>query len=458
MVKPASPTREALKGAPSARMGKGSDAGRAPHLQRGFTAPLFTPDVEQESGAVDDGVAKNAGGVIDRLDRVGAGSAEGTITPGRATRTVPASFPSTAYPAPLATRPINLADLADLDDLNKPAAGADRWLHDPLGAFTDWLASPSANSGRGFSVDSKKVYAAMWGKFTRFCVDQGFRPALANQPCLERFMAFLAQERMDKASLARGTQAARSQDVGGHDRQQRRYLSIIARTHAMLMILGVRSDNPAAFMLEHCAPEPLRPDPSPLRQGGDQRLRRALVQRKAHEGFDWRSLRDQAIVEVLVGSGLTSRQLRLLKNTPQQLGLDEAPAWVRPVPARRGQPMPGRLPLSREAAVSLRAWLEVRQERIPGDVLFPGTLGGDEMSAASLYRAVAQTLELAQEADDHPVAAHLGPRTLRHTFAMRQLRAGKPLDVLQQWLNHSKPSSTAVYQRLVPDPMGHEPV
>lgn len=459
---------EPLSLRPAASQG-GSQASAAA-LQRGLTASLFGQDGHDEEVQASSKALQPSHPSTPRhsLGNMGAGSRAGTIISSALSPLLPLTPLISVIPLiPLrslttlisAGAPSVSGDLLEVDrQEHSPAGGADRWLYDPLGAFADWLASPSANAGRGFSADSQKVYASMWGKFTRFCVDNGFTPALANHSCLERFMASLAQQRMDKSSLARLTQAARSQDVGGRDRQQRRYLSVIARAHAMLMLFGLRPDNPAAHMLEHCAPEPERPDPSPLRQGGDQRLRSALSKRKASRGFDWRDLRDQAIVEVLIGSGLTSRQLRLLKNSSAHLGLEDSPAWVRPVVARRGQPKPGRLPLSREAAVSLRAWLVVRAERMPGDVLFPATLGGDEMSAASLYRAVSQTLALAQESEDHPVAAHLGPRTLRHTFAMRQLRAGKPLEVLQQWLNHSKPSSTAVYRRLVPDPMGHEPV
>lgn len=329
------------------------------------------------------------------------------------------------------------------------------WFSEPLSAFDHWLRAPQANRGRGFSEDTQKVYGAMWGKFVRFCVDHGVSAALANEGVLLGFLGALNQERIDMAHARGNTQAVRALDGGGVSRQARRYLALLAKAQAHLVDIGVRPDNPALFLLERFEPEPDRPLASPLKRATDLVLHKVLVERPSS---DWRTLRDRAIVDVLVGTGLTSRQLRSLNDDPAVLDLTAEPPWVSPVPARRGQGRPGRVPLTPEAAASLREWLAQRRQAIAGTVLFPGTLAGRPMSAASLYRAVAHAMALAQAKADQPVADHLGPRTLRHTFATRQLRAGRPLEVLQQWLGHRNVSSTAVYQRLVPDPQGFQPV
>lgn len=364
----------------------------------------------------------------------------------------PQDWPALQALPPVVQKPLRHASAPREDDT---ATEPQDWLRDPRRAFEAWMRSPGTNRGRGFSEESMKVYGAMWGKFVRFCVDVGASAALANEGLLRAFLQALEHERMEAGQLRAGTQAARSRDSGGCGRQARRYLSLVARVQAHLVRLGLRSENHAQLLLQTLEPEPDRPLPSALRPGTDQRLRRELDHVSAAAG-QWRAARDRAIVELLVGSGLTSRQLRSLRDDPRHLDLDESPAWVLPVPARRGQPRPARVPLSRDATAALQQWLELRRGRIPGDVLFPSTLAGDEMSAAALYRAVAEAMRLAQDDPEAPAAAHLGPRTLRHTFATRQLRAGRSLALVRDWLGHRSTHATAVYQALV-TPQGGEP-
>lgn len=347
------------------------------------------------------------------------------------------------------------------DDAMPAQACADAlWLTNPIGAFGCWISSEQVNQGKGYSSDSIKVYAAMWSKFTRFCIDHGASAALANEGALMAFMQALAEQRQLIGKLKPHSpvpQAVRAQDSGGIGRQARRYLSLISRVQAHLISLQLRSTNPALHLLNTYAPEPQRPDPSALPPSADHRLCTLSDQAEQRQSAGWRDARDHAIIELIIGCGITSRQIRSLCDDPLQIGLNDDPPWVYPVAARRGQVRPGRIPLAADAARSLQQWLAVRRLRIPGPFVFPSNLAGEMMSAASVYRAVSETMRLAQEDKNAPVVDHLGPRTLRHTFATRQLRAGRPLSVLQQWMGHRNATATAVYRRLVPDPNGVEP-
>lgn len=476
---------------PTVRTAKAASAATSPvGVERGVTMSLFGPDDWPEWQPKVERPARQPAAA----EAVGAGAAVSADDGGSSE---PAPRDRMAQPGDA----VLMGAPASASAQPAPAASPAQWLSNPGGAFVAWLRSPTANRGRGFSDESMRVYAAMWGKFVRFAVEHGASAALANEGVLRAFLDALGQERIAQAhalpvsgrtvGLGRGPgaaapQAARSRDSGGVGRQARRYLSLLSRLQAHLMEVGVRSDNPALVLWAHYEAEPDRPDPSALPPGSDQKLRAALappvladLEAAAPPGCGggaaveasagstaravpaephWRDLRDRAIVELLVGSGLTSRQLRALRDDPAHIDLDGSPAWVVPVPARRGQPHPGRVPLSPDAAAAVRLWIDVRRDRIPGDVLFPSNLRGDALSAAALYRAVADAMRHAQDTPDVPAAAHVGPRTLRHTFAIRQLRAGKPLDVLQRWLGHRHLKATAVYERLVPDPKGVKPV
>lgn len=321
-----------------------------------------------------------------------------------------------------------------------------RWLSDPLEAFAQWIRSPLSNHSRGFSDESLKVYGAMWGKFVRYVLSNGFNAVQANEEVIYGFLQTLSQERSDLAAKRSGTQIVRSRDSHGVGRHSRRYLSLLSKVQAHLMKLGLREHNVAQYLFDHTDPEPPRADPIPLKPKSDQNLRILLAQIPSQ---DWKSVRDRAIVNLVAGSGLTSLQLRFLKDLPDQIDILSHPAWVRPVPARRGYPTPNPVPLSKEAQDVLAAWLSMRRGAIAGDWLFPSTLEGLQMSSSSVYRAVAQAMELATDASSMPLAPHMGPRTLRHTFATRQLQAGRDMTDVQQWLGHRDIRSTAVYQKFV---------
>jgi integrase/recombinase XerD len=72
------------------------------------------------------------------------------------------------------------------------------------------------------------------------------------------------------------------------------------------------------------------------------------------------------------------------------------------------------------AVPEVLAWLRERRAiRIPGELLFPATLDGGRLNKATVYRQVKATFA---RAGIKP--SHQGGRTLRNSFAARELKAG----------------------------------
>jgi len=75
-------------------------------------------------------------------------------------------------------------------------------------------------------------------------------------------------------------------------------------------------------------------------------------------------------------------------------------------------------------------WLEERAKMaVKGDLLFPATRTGGKVAAATLYRQVRATFAAAKITLNRE-----GGRTLRNTFAQRELEAGTSLDELGEYL------------------------
>lgn len=325
------------------------------------------------------------------------------------------------------------------------------WRARPTDTFEAWIHGPDANDGQGFSEGSRKVYGAMWRKFCRFCESMGVMPIDARQPDVDRFVRSLADEHRVRA--AGEGQRARGRDPGGSTRLARRYASLIAKVHAHAVRVSAREANlgdaTVDLTMEHDS-EPPRPRPTAIKGARAQALRDILTE-QAEEGAGWRATRDRVIVELASGSGLTSLQLRYLKTSNVVVDPDDDRCVLHPVPTREGKPRPAPVPVSERASKLLVLWLRERAKHFPAGVLFPATSGGGEMSGATLYRVVAQSMERVSEAErkltgsGDPLARHLGPRTLRHTFAVRQLKSGHPVAQVCQWLDIDDGKSAQPY-------------
>ena len=170
---------------------------------------------------------------------------------------------------------------------------------------------------------------------------------------------------------------------------------------------------------------------------GQGRLPRVLDRRDIDRLLDgptpdepvWRRRRDDAVLEVLYGSGVRVSELCSLEL--DQVRLDEAVliVWGKGSKERR-------VPLWAPAAEALSAWLEIRHEVVPpdaGPVLF-----ANERGKQLTPRDVRRLLDRRSPTPTHPHA-------LRHTFATHLLDGGADLRSVQELLGHSDVATTQRY-------------
>jgi site-specific recombinase XerD len=231
--------------------------------------------------------------------------------------------------------------------------------------------------------------------------------ARASLEDLERYTASLRADGLAATTIARRTAAARS-----FFRHQQ--------------LLGAREDNPAAAVKLPRRPKPL---PKTLSPGEAERLIDAA------KGTQPRSLRDQALVELLYGAGLRVSEAV----GPERNGVDLDDRFVR-VTGKGGKERV--VPIGRHAAEAVRRYLSRGRpylDRRHRPELFLNARGG------GLTRAGAFLIlrRLAEVAGLDPTRVH--PHILRHSFATHLLEGGADLRSVQEMLGHADLSTTELY-------------
>ena len=177
---------------------------------------------------------------------------------------------------------------------------------------------------------------------------------------------------------------------------------------------------------------------------GPGRLPRVLDRRELGEMLDgptpddepdWRRRRDDAVLEILYGSGVRVSELCTLQL--DQVALDDGhlSVWGKGSKARR-------VPLSEPAVAALRRWITIRHDVLPpeaGAVLF-----GNERGKPLTPRDVRRILDRRSPTPTHPHA-------LRHTFATHLLDGGADLRAVQELLGHSDVATTQRYTHVSRD-------
>jgi site-specific recombinase XerD len=146
------------------------------------------------------------------------------------------------------------------------------------------------------------------------------------------------------------------------------------------------------------------------------------------------ALRDQAVLELLYGSGLRVSEVTSL--TRDDLDLDGARVTV----MGKGR-KERRLPLSDFAVVAVRAWLNEGRSVLasePSGALFVNRKH-KPMSPRDV-RAMVQSY-----AGDLLPGRRVGPHTLRHSFATHLLEGGADIRAVQELLGHSTVATTQRY-------------
>jgi integrase/recombinase XerC len=266
-----------------------------------------------------------------------------------------------------------------------------------LDAFVDALTSSSANTVAAYRADI--------ALFAEWVERSGVHsPADVDRLLLRRYVAWLTTRQFAKRSIARK-------------------VSSLRRYYAFLRRVGVVEIDPTTSLR---AP------------AGPARLPRVLEHAEVDTLLDappddsepsWRRRRDDAVLEVLYGSGVRVGEMCGLEVDSLDLVAGAVTVWGKGAKQRR-------VPLSAPAVEALRAWLAVRGDVVPattGPALF-----GNERGARLSPRDVRRVIDRRSARPTHPHA-------LRHSFATHLLDGGADVRVVQDLLGHSDVATTQRY-------------
>jgi integrase len=310
--------------------------------------------------------------------------------------------------------------------------GAALWLREPHGAFEYWQRSTPHAEGYLYAERSVRQHCAMWHVFLEYlrCHDRTLRTAQSDT--LARFLEGLTAKN--------GTSA--------QDSTRRRYLKLLAATFDHLHTIGVRrGTNPWLVLFRYYRPAPVK-SPGALAAHEDDRF---IAHVLAEVPVGWRALRDQAMLVLIIGSGLYAAEVVGLQLA--HVVLEAEPPYL--IIEAHGKVPERRAPIIAFARAPLQRWLSCRATlALCGEqTVFVSGKGGP-MLPATLYRKVRNILKNT-DVGLRPRGG-FGPQILRNSFLMRQLARDKPVDVVQQWAGHVELKSTLRYRALVVNPGGIE--
>ena len=320
----------------------------------------------------------------------------------------------------------------------------DIWQTDPSKAFDafvtskDFLAlsmrkSAKRDDGKPATVPvlragSLTVYRAMFGKYLRWLAEQRLSLFTVTSVDLMRFLDQKTQsDGKDVAVLT--------------SRIRYRYLKLIERTYVHLNI----EPNPARHACfeiytsgDH-ANIGRDDDMVTLSQAQQAAFMAALPTSTTN---NWKITRNRAMQSLMMGAGIKVSEVIGIRveNIGQKDATGSIPISISPSSAG-GVVRWHQTQLRPFAVPEVLAWLQERRERnIPGPLLFPATLTGGRLDPATVYSQVKKTFARA----NIPVPRR-GGRTLRNSFAVRELNAGADIELVGEFLGHRRRRSTEYY-------------
>ncbi|MEX2292864.1 MAG: tyrosine-type recombinase/integrase [Acidimicrobiales bacterium] len=141
--------------------------------------------------------------------------------------------------------------------------------------------------------------------------------------------------------------------------------------------------------------------------------------------------RDDAVLEVLYGSGLRVGELCGLAVGDLDLGRARAVVWGKGGKQRT-------VPLSEPAVAALRAWVDTHRDELHSSESPPDAVFLNQRGKQLTPRDVRRLLDRRAPSPTHPHA-------LRHTFATHLLDGGADLRAVQELLGHADLSTTQRY-------------
>ena len=268
-----------------------------------------------------------------------------------------------------------------------------------------WRIDHFTASLTSLSEHTVNAYRSDVQAFADWCARSDLHdPARVKRTTIRRYLAFLTTRQFARRTIARKVAAIRRYyrwlvAAGGATLDPTSGVSVPAGGGRLPRVLDRRE---LAGLLEGVAP-----DDEP----------------------DWRRRRDDAVLELLYGSGLRVGELCGLEVRSVSLDTGAATVWGKGAKERR-------VPISEPAAAAVRRWLAVRSDVLPpdaGEVMF-----GNERGRALTPRDVRRIIDRRSVSPTHPHA-------LRHSFATHLLDGGADLRSVQELLGHSDVSTTQRY-------------
>lgn len=160
-----------------------------------------------------------------------------------------------------------------------------------------------------------------------------------------------------------------------------------------------------------------------------------LLDAAKRQRSDFRCLRDQAILSVLIFCGL--RRQELLDLTVQNINLNDQSLLVQQGKGQKSRT----IYLCEEVLAALREWLGFREcKQYSHDWLFT-TETRQRLGENSLAHILEEVKAIAGLRGD----PRIKPHSIRHAAATRLLRNGADLRSIQAWLGHSELQTTSIY-------------
>ncbi len=322
------------------------------------------------------------------------------------------------------------------------------WDASPVQAFSDLVATEAfAETSRRASADgtlkmlssqSAMIYKFMFNNVAGWIQEQGLAFSTASQADLLRFIG-----RLENGKPVLNSKIAY------------RYLRLLERCYEHL---GV-APNPATEAILHIDRAHIKKDEAG-RSLSDEQLQRFLNalpadpprRRKGTPFAGWKRRRDRAMQVVIAMAGLRVSEAvgLLVSEIGRQAALDGSIELTITPSEKHDTSHEHTVTLPREGVDELRPWLEEREAMaIPGQFVFPANVAGERLTRKTVYVQMRATFERAGLDLERS-----GGRTLRNTFAKRQLDAGAKPEELKDVLGLALERSAADYKltRVKPDP------
>lgn len=268
-----------------------------------------------------------------------------------------------------------------------------------------WQLDGFADASTSLSPRSLEAYRSDLRLFAGWMQRSGIEsPDGVNRTAVRRYIAFMSTRRYARRTIARKVASLR------------RYFRWAVHT-------GLATEDPTIGVQVG---------------GGASRLPRVLDRRDVDQLLGgplpedeppWRRRRDDAVLEVLYGSGLRVSELCSMDLDSVDLDRAAVVVWGKGGKQRR-------VPLSEPAVDALRRWIAIRHDVVPdseGTIMF-----ANERGRPLAPRDVRRILDRRSPTPTHPHA-------LRHTYATHLLDGGADLRAVQELLGHADVATTQRY-------------